>query len=151
MLPYGRRFTSCGPRPGTTLLELTVVLAILGLCAAIVLPRLGAQRDRVAVEAAAASVTGALTTARAAALRAARVTAMRFDTGNATIVVQADRDTLVHRQLGTVHGVRLVVSRDSIAFAPNGLGYGAANTQVIVVRGAAAETVTVSRLGRWRR
>jgi hypothetical protein len=33
----------------------------------------------------------------------------------------------------------------------NGMGYGAANTRAIVTRGIAAETVTVSRLGRVRR
>jgi hypothetical protein len=43
------------------------------------------------------------------------------------------------------------VTRDSIAFYPSGLGYGAANTRLIVSRGAAAETVTVSRAGRVRR
>jgi hypothetical protein len=31
------------------------------------------------------------------------------------------------------------------------MGFGAANTQIIVSRGAAADTVTVSRLGRARR
>lgn len=138
-------------RPGSTLLELAMVIALLGLCAGIAIPRLGAQRDRAASDAAAASVTAALTAARAAALRGAAVTAIRFDTAAATIVVHTASDTLLQRDLGAVHGVRLAASRDSIAFAPNGLGYGAANARIIVTRGAAADTLTVSRLGRLRR
>jgi hypothetical protein len=39
-----------------------------------------------------------------------------------------------------------------MAFGASGLGYGAANLRVVVRRGAASETVYVSRLGRvrWR-
>ena len=69
----------------------------------------------------------------------------------AAVTVFAGPDTIERRPLGTVHGVRLTVTRDSIAYAANGMGYGAANTRVILSRGAAAETVTVSRLGRVRR
>jgi hypothetical protein len=35
-----------------------------------------------------------------------------------------------------------------IRVGPNGIGWGAANTQLILRRGAAAESLTTSRLGR---
>ena len=49
------------------------------------------------------------------------------------------------------HGVTLSATRDSMAYAPNGLGYGASNLSIIVRRGAVTDTVVVSRLGRVRR
>jgi hypothetical protein len=92
-----------------------------------------------------------LATARHGALRRAVVTAVRVDTARGLVVVHAGVDTLEQRSLGLVHGVRIETTRDSIAYGPAGLGFGAANTRVIFRRGAAAETVTVSRLGRARR
>jgi hypothetical protein len=42
-------------------------------------------------------------------------------------------------------------ARDTITYAPNGMGYGVANSTIVVGIGQRAETVTVSRLGRMRR
>lgn len=138
-------------RRGSTLFELGVVLALIGLCAGMAMPRFTGYRDRIATEAAAASVIAALSTARYAALRNGVVTAIRFDTVAARLVVHTVTDTLLVRDLTAAHGARLAASRDSIAYAGNGMGYGAANTQLVVGRGAAAETLVVSRLGRVRR
>lgn len=138
-------------RHGTTLLEVTAVLAILGIMASMSIPRFAGYRDRVAVGAGATAAVAMLATARYAAVRRATLTAISFDTAGATITIFAGPDTIERRSLAAVHGVRLTASRDSIAYAPNGMGYGAANTKVIVSRGAAAETLTVSRLGRVRR
>lgn len=138
-------------RTGFTLMELSVSVAMIGLMASLTLPRLAGWRDRIAVDAAASSAMSLLSTARHNALRRATVTAVRFDTSSAGILVHAGNDTIDHRQLGSLHDVRLTVSRDSIAYGPAGLGFGAANTRLIFRRGAAAETVTVSRLGRARR
>ena len=71
-------------------------------------------------------------------------------TATATLAVHRGPDTLLARALGRLHGVRLSATRDSTAYAGDGLGYGAANLRLVVRRGAAAETVTVSRLGRVR-
>ena len=65
--------------------------------------------------------------------------------------IRAGIDTIEHRPLHEVHGVSMSTSRDSIAFAPSGMGFGAANTQIILRRGNAADTIAVSRLGRARR
>ena len=146
-----RALSSRPPRRGTTVIEIGVVLAMLGLVAGIAVPRFTAYRDWIATEAAATSALALLSTARHAAIRRATVTAVHFDTALAVVTVFAGTDTLLRRPLGAVHGVRLRASRDSIAYAPNGMGFGAANTQIILSRGAAADTVTVSRLGRARR
>ena len=138
-------------RTGTTLIEIGVTISILGLMAGMTFPRFGSYRDRVAVDAATSSTLSLLATARHAALRRATRTAMHFDTARAIVLVVAGVDTLELRPLREVHGVSLATTRDSIAFAPSGLGYGAANTQIILRRGAAADTIAVSRLGRARR
>ena len=41
-------------------------------------------------------------------------------------------------------------SRDTVPYAPTGLGFGVANSTIVVSIGERAETVTVSRLGRMR-
>jgi len=138
-------------RSGTTLIEVGVTISILGLMASLTFPRFGAYRDRVAVEAAMASTLSLLATARQAALRRATITSVHLDTAGAVIQVVAGVDTLERRSLLQVHGVTMTTTRDSIAFAASGLGFGAANTQIILRRGAAADTIAVSRLGRARR
>ena len=138
-------------RTGTTLIEIGVTVTILGLMAGLTFPRFGSYRDRVAVEAATASTLSLLATARHAALRRATLTAVHFDTAGAIVLIAAGIDTIERRPLRDVHGVSFSTSRDSIAFASSGLGYGAANTQIILWRGAAADTIAVSRLGRARR
>lgn len=138
-------------RTGTTLIEIGVAVGILGLMAGLTFPRFGTYRDRIAVDAAATSTLSLLATARHAALRRAALTAVHLDTARATILIIAGPDTLERRSLRDVHGVTMTTSRDSIAFAPSGLGYGAANTQIIIRRGQAADTISVSRLGRARR
>jgi type II secretory pathway pseudopilin PulG len=138
-------------RRGTTLIEVGVTLSLVGLMAGLTFPRFGRYRERIAVDAAATSTLSLLATARHAALRRATLTAVHLDAAAATIILVAGSDTLERRSLGHVHGVTMATSRDSIAFAPTGLGFGAANTQIILTRGLAAETISVSRLGRARR
>jgi hypothetical protein len=52
--------------------------------------------------------------------------------------------------VGAAHGVTLRASRDTLTFAPTGLGHGASNTTIVVSRGRRADTLVVSRLGRVR-
>lgn len=138
-------------RPGITLLELLAALSLVAITSAIALPSIATVRDRAAVHGAASSLVAALADARHLAQRWHRRTAVAFDTANARAVVHAGQDTLERVPLRTLFQVSLASTRDSIAFYPTGLGYGAANTRLVVSRGAAAETVTVSRAGRVRR
>jgi Tfp pilus assembly protein FimT len=138
-------------RTGTTLVEVGITVSILGIMASLTFPRFGAYRDRIAVDAATSSTLSLLATARHAALRRAALTAVHLDTAGAIVAVVSGIDTLERRPLHEVHGVTMSTTRDSIAFAPSGLGFGAANTQIILRRGLAADTIAVSRLGRARR
>lgn len=138
-------------RTGMTLIEVGVTVGILGVMASLTFPRFGSYRDRIAVDAATSSTMSLLVTARHAALRRATRTAVHLDSTLGTVLIVAGIDTLERRPLREVHGVEFSTTRDSIAFASSGLGYGAANTQIILRRGAAADTIAVSRLGRARR
>lgn len=138
-------------RHGTTLIEVGVTIGILGIMAGLTLPRFGAYRDRVAVEAATASTLSLLATARHVALRRATLASVHLDTAGAIVLVVVAPDTIERRPLHEVHGVTMTTTRDSIAYASTGLGFGAANTRIILRRGQAADTIAVSRLGRARR
>lgn len=138
-------------RLGMTFIEVSITVGILGIMAGLTFPRFGSYRDRIAVDAATSSTMSLLATARHAALRRATRTAVHLDSTRGTVFIVAGNDTLEQRALREVHQVEFSTSRDSIAFASSGLGYGAANTQIIVRRGVAADTISVSRLGRARR
>jgi Tfp pilus assembly protein FimT len=139
-----------GPPPGTTLPETLIALTVAGLLAAVAI-RSGARIvDEARARAAAADVRSALALARRAAVLRGERSAVRFDTVSAALAVHLRTDTLLSRPLGRLHGVRLAATRESTAFGGDGLGFGAANVRVVVRRGAAAETVTVSRAGRVR-
>jgi prepilin-type N-terminal cleavage/methylation domain-containing protein len=137
-------------RLGVTLLEIVVAIAIAGVLFGICLPRLGDLRDRWAVRGASSEVVAALATARHTAIARGRRVAVRFRAEDRTIAVVSALDTLQLRRLGDQYGISLDVSRDSIAYGPTGRGYGAANSRVILSRGAAADTIVVARGGRVR-
>lgn len=134
-------------RPGTTLPELLVTLVLLSALGTLAVPALAQLRDRVSVRLATADAQRALADARAAALTAARRTAVRVDAPHATLVVHAGADTLRVVPLAP-YGVTLSATRDSIAFGPHGLGWGAATTTLTLRRGTAQASLAVSRLGR---
>lgn len=137
------------PRPGSTLIELVVALAILAILLLAGLPGSAALRNRSAVRASATELVSALALARSTALAESRVVAVAMDTGAAArAVVFAWPDTLLDLPLGARYGVSLNATRDSIAYGPTGRGYGAANATLTVRRGQAVDTIVVSRLGR---
>lgn len=137
-------------RPGYTLVELAIVVAIAGLVLATGLAATRALLDRTATRMAAADLAALLADARDVALARGQAVAVRVDTAAGTAMMQAGADTLARRTIGALHGIRLAVTRDSVAYGALGLGVGLANARWIVRRGAAAETVLVSRLGRVR-
>lgn len=137
-------------RTGTTLLELLVALAVLGIVAATAMRAGAAMGDAARVRSAADELRAALSTARTLAVARADRAAVRLDTAAAAVSVHLQGDTALRRPLGALYGVRLSATRDSTAYGADGLGWGAANVRLIVRRHAAAETITVSRLGRVR-
>ena len=143
--------TTTRPRPltrGLTLPELLIALTVAGILAALAIRAAAGIVDEARARGAAAEVRAALGLARRAAVLRGERAAVRFDTARAAVAVHVRAETLVSRALD--RGVRLSATRESTAYGGDGLGFGAANLRVVVRRGAAAETVTVSRVGRVR-
>jgi Tfp pilus assembly protein FimT len=107
--------------------------------------------DAMTVRAAARDVADLFAVARDHAVEQGLRTAVRIDARAGRVIVHADGDTLSRLELRRTSAVRVEASRDSMAYSASGLGFGAANMRVIVSRGASADTITVSRLGRVRR
>lgn len=137
-------------RPGVTLPELVVALALLGLAAGLGFRALGHVTNGVAVRAATAEVRAAFVAARALAVRRGERAAVRIDTVAGTVAVHLRSDTVLRHPLAALYRVRLSATRDSAAYGATGVGYGGSNLRVVVRRGAAVDTVVVSRLGRVR-
>ena len=136
---------------GTTLAELLVALVLIGLLAAIAVLRAAPLIDRLGVRGASQDVVFALAAARAAATRRGAYATFIADPRTGRVRVTSAGETLFERDVATTRRVRLEASRESVTFAPTGLGWGAANTTIVLTRGARADTITTSRLGRVRR
>ena len=137
-------------RRGVTLLELLVALTMAAILFAIAIPRLGESIARHATRAAAGDVSSMLSAARQIAATTTGGAAVGFHSPSATVRLIVPGDTVRTLALRSLHGVALRATRDSIAYDARGIGYGAANVSVVLSRGAAAETLVVSRLGRLR-
>ena len=129
--------------------ELVAVLVLTAVILGIALPRMWHAAERAAVRGAVADVVSTLSTARQLAASHGGVS-VSIDAGAATIRVLRDGDTVMTRPLGGMFGVTIRSSRDSLAYDGRGLGSGAANLTLVVLRGTTVDTVVVSRLGRVR-
>jgi prepilin-type N-terminal cleavage/methylation domain-containing protein len=138
-------------RQAFTLTETLITLVIVGLLAAITVPGATRYLDRMHVRGAATELATACAVARHLAIRRSARASLRLDGERGRVVVHVGADTARVLDLAGGHRVRLEASRDSIAYGPTGLGFGASTATVIITRGRAAETLFVSRLGRVRR
>jgi Tfp pilus assembly protein FimT len=138
------------PRRAATLVELVISLALIGVVSSIAVPRAASVMDRVSVRGGTQDVVLALAAARAAASRRGTYASFVADTRSGRLRVVIGGEILFERDELRTRGVKLEASRESVTFAPGGLGWGAANTTVIVSRGSRSDTVVMSRLGRVR-
>jgi type II secretion system protein H len=140
-------------RRGFSLVELAVTLAIAAFVTTITLPRIGHLLDRIAVERAASELTTALAVARHRAIL--RSTRARLSIADDSLRIDEwdSRDwTPAVRWPGPgSHGVEVDTSNPTVVFDPLGLGWGVANTRVVLSRGSQFVTVTTSRAGRVKR
>lgn len=147
----------CSPRgheaAGFGLVELVVVLGVTAALLLLAAPRWMQWQDRTRVTQAAAELSQFYQAARyAAILRATRVRIVFGRDTLAAVYERAAGDSVFLARPGPArHGVSLSATRAAIRIGPTGLGYGAANTTLIVRRGTAADTLTTSRLGRLKR
>lgn len=138
------------PRAGTSLAELLAALTVAALLVAAGGRAVASVADGAATHAAGAELRATFASARALAVLRATRTAVRLDSAAGTVAVHVGSDTVRRLVLRTRYGVRVTTTRDSMAYAPLGIGYGAANLRVVLTRGRASDTVAVSRLGRVR-
>ena len=137
-------------RRAFTLLELLLVCTFIAVAAGIALPRGRYLLDGLRLRQAAHEVGGAVALTRAAAIGRGQSARLVVDRPRGSIRVEAGGDTLLERELRRMHYVQLHATRDTVTFGANGLGFGVANSTIVVSIGARAETVVVSRLGRAR-
>src|SRR6185436_17139709 len=137
-------------RYGYTLLELVIVLTIIGILFAIAIPRAQLVLDGISVHAAADDVRSLLASARTLALAGRSPVAVDIGSAPGTLRIRRGPEVLLSRNLAALHGVDVGRTRDSLTYDPHGLGHGAANLSIMLRRGAAVETVFVSRFGRVR-
>jgi hypothetical protein len=138
-------------RDGSTLIEQILLLAVLAVVTAVGVAGGARLLDAATVHGATREIAELFALARDRAMATGTRTAVRFDVAQSRLVVHAGPDTLASLELLASRAIRLAVTRDSMAYSPSGLGFGAANLRVIVTRGASHDTLTVSRLGRVKR
>ena len=136
---------------GVTLIELLLALALLAVLISIAVPRTSAVVDRLRVRGAAQDIMLGLASARSAAVRRSDFASFVVDPVAGRIRVVCRGETLFARDVAGARGVRLEATRESITYAPTGMGWGAANTKVVVSRGGQTDTIVTSRLGRVRK
>ena len=136
-------------RRGYTVVELTLVLAIIALLLGIALPRIAPLRDGWIAEQAAQAVILAHSRARMQAILLSRPLVLTVAPDSLRIATLTD--SVVWRAAGpAAEGASLAGPVRKLTFSPVGLSMGLSNATFRITRGAAIRTVVVSRLGRVR-
>ena len=132
--------------------EVLIVLVIISLVATLLASRTALWNDRLAVRRASAEVWSFYQRARYAAVLGTALVRIEVSADSLTAVYEGLGDSVFLAHPGPArHGVELAATRRLLRVAANGFGHGAANTKLILRRGEAAESLTVSRLGRMKR
>lgn len=134
-----------------TLIELLIALAVTATMLAVAVPPIAAGRDRASVHAASRDVETLFADARAQALTRRVTVWLVLDSAGRRASLRIPGIGTRSRPVGSLYGVSLHATRDSMSYDARGLGRGAANLTVVLERGRARDSLVVSRLGRVRR
>jgi prepilin-type N-terminal cleavage/methylation domain-containing protein len=135
---------------GFALLELLIALLIAATLLTFWMPRAQRLIDWLETERAVRDVTTALAVSRNGAV---------MQSTRSRLEIAADTLRIDRLELGgwkpwwrlpgpASHGVTLEVSNPLVTFGPTGMGWGVANTRIVLRRGSQTETITTSRVGR---
>jgi Tfp pilus assembly protein FimT len=137
-------------RAAFTIVESTLVIALIAALTAITIPRASGFIDGIEVRGAITEIESMFSLARHTAIARGSQISFDIDAPRGILSIRSGTEILRAREVGAAHGVSLATNRTSITYSPIGVGYGAANFSLIVSRGRAVDTVVVSRLGRVR-
>ena len=137
---------------GVTLIELVIALVLVGFLCAILAPVAWRWSDRWSVGRAATEVSAFYHLARQSAILHGSFLRVEFGSDSLRAVLDDPPDSVVLALAGPGrHGVTLTATRPVIGIEATGFGWGAANTTLVIRKGAAAESLTTSRMGRLKR
>ncbi len=136
---------------GYTTIELVVALCIIGILASTALLTYSHIRDGIAVNSATDEIVTILGTARQVARAQSRNTTILIKDDPATLSMILGDHQISAREIGSLYGVKLKTNRSSVTYAPNGFTTGVANFTLTISKGRAADTISMSRLGRVKR
>lgn len=163
----GKRRTMVVMGGGFSLVEMLLVVAVLGILAAITFPAVARTWARAEAEAARNAFVAGHSLARQVAGQYGGLGKLHLDTARNVFWVTVDTSTIPDLQAEDTigppvyvgdrfGGVRMRTGRRLLCFHPGGLGTAAGgcdlpNATIVFGRGSVAETLTVSRLGRVRK
>jgi prepilin-type N-terminal cleavage/methylation domain-containing protein len=138
-------------RRGFSLVEMVIVILLVGVMAAMFVPRIGGEIDRRNVRSARAAVTTLHAKARATAIYRGRAVNL-VRSGNEMLVLSTEPvtgavDTVERRDFLGSYGVTVTSTRDVLVFDPRGLGREGSATTIIVSRSGYADSIRVTPVG----
>lgn len=142
-------------RRGFSLIEMLVVLIVSGLVLKMALPRFAAMRDRMALRAAKQQISAYLVTARAIAIRRAKVSTFKVKNNTiwATTTSSTGTDSTITGTVPLLTARGVTVSRqgigasDSIRFDPRGFALLNNARTYVLTRNSLKDSICISRLG----
>jgi prepilin-type N-terminal cleavage/methylation domain-containing protein len=137
-------------RHGFTLPEILLLLAVLGLCLGIALPRVAALRDSVMVDQEARAIIAAHRRSRMLSITRSRPAVLQIDPDSMSVRVAGDAQDAWRARGPSANGVTLEGPARRMTFSPLGYTTGLSNATFRLSRGEARRTIVVSRLGRVR-
>src|SRR3954469_17480174 len=103
-------------RSAFSLLELTVVLAVVGVLLALAVPPFAALRNAYSVRGAMTDLAAGFSFARQSAMARRTPVALVFDTSAGVVGIRAAGTSSRHSGLSAAYGVRLAANRDSAVY-----------------------------------